>query len=303
MKENSMSNHCKALLLSLILAFACLPLAAQTYTFQALSLPYAPQSDTFASGINNRGAVVGYFYSPNGKTQGFKRNADGVFELPFDDPNARSQTYPLGIDDSGVIVGYYIDANYSYIGFLRDQGVFTDFSVKTGPGEGTYIYGINNKGDFVGQSVGVDGELGFVDSGGVVSQFAVPGSDQTSANGIAADGTIVGNFAKNSMGFGFVRGPAGRYKTFKIPGTAVSMQASAINNAAHKIVGSYTANYTGIWHGFVYDYITDVITTVDWPDPNTLYTIVTGINSHGVIVGWVNVSGHTLEFSFIGTPQ
>jgi hypothetical protein len=142
-----------------------------------------------------------------------------------------------------------------------------------------------------------------VASAWVVSQFDVPDGDVTSANGIAADGTIVGYAAIDFMDFGFVRGPAGRYRTFQIPGTAVSAQTSAINNAAHKIVGSYTANYTGIWHGFVYDYITGVITTVDWPDPNTLYTIITGINSHGVIVGWVNVSGQTLAFSFIGTPQ
>src|SRR5271169_769367 len=152
----SMPNRCKSLVLALALMAGCLPVAAQTYTLQAFSLPYAPQSRTFATGINNRGAVVGYFYSPRSETRGFKRNADGVFEPPFDDPNARSQTYPLGINDSGVIVGYYIDANYSYIGFLRDQGIFTDFSVKTGPRDGTYINGINNKGDFVGQTVGDD---------------------------------------------------------------------------------------------------------------------------------------------------
>lgn len=168
-----MSNRCPALVLSFILASACLPLAAQTYTFQALSLPYAPQSNTYAMGINNRGAVVGYFYGPRFKFRGFKRNADGVFEPPIDDPNALSaiypQTYVQGINDSGVLVGYYINSNrHAYVGFLRDQGVFTDFSVTTGPGDGTYIYGINNKGDFVGQSVSVDGQLGFVDSGGVL---------------------------------------------------------------------------------------------------------------------------------------
>jgi hypothetical protein len=297
-----MSNRCCALVLSLILAAACLPLAAQTYTLQAFFLPYAPQSRTFATGINNRGAVIGYFLSPKQRIRGFKRNADGVFEPPLDDPNARSQTYPLGINDSGVIVGYYIDPNYRYIGFLRDQGVFTDFSVKTGPRDGTYVSGINNKGDFVGQTVGDDGERGFVDSGGVVTQFDVPGADITTPNGIAADGTIVGNIGKNGMDFGFVRGPAGGYRSFQIPGT-VSIHAAAINNAAHKIVGAYLANTDRNWHGFVYDYLTGVITTVDWPDPNTLYTVITGINSQGVIVGWVNISGQTIPFSFIGTPQ
>ena len=48
------------LALRLILAAGCLPLAAQTYTLQALSVPYAPNHPTHALGINNRGAVVGF---------------------------------------------------------------------------------------------------------------------------------------------------------------------------------------------------------------------------------------------------
>jgi len=282
----------------LIFAAACLPLAAQTYTFQAFYLPYAPQSNTYATGINNRGAVVGYFLSPKQHYRGFKRNADGVFEPPIDDPNARSQTYPLGINDSGVIVGYYIDANYNYIGFLRDKGVFTDFS--TGPGNATYINGINNKGDFVGQTLDINGTHGFVDSGGVVSLFDVPGGNIPSANGIAADGTIVGTFGKNGTDFGFVMGPAGRFRDFQIPGT-LATQAFGVNNAAQKIVGIYFTN--PLWHGFVYDYITGAITTVDWPDPNTTYTVITGINSHGVIVGYAVTSTQPYLRSFIGTPQ
>lgn len=34
-----MSNRCTALILGLIMAAACLPLAAQTYTFQQLIVP------------------------------------------------------------------------------------------------------------------------------------------------------------------------------------------------------------------------------------------------------------------------
>ncbi len=53
------------------------------------------------------------FPAPNQHFRGFKRNADGVFEPPIDDPNGLSainyQTYVTGINDSGVIVGYYVN--------------------------------------------------------------------------------------------------------------------------------------------------------------------------------------------------
>ena len=91
-----MSNRCCVLVLSLILAAACLPLAAQTYTFQAFSYPYFTNVGTFAMGINNSGAVVGfieYLGPPCGTgyvLRGFKRHADGVFEKPIDDPNLQT---------------------------------------------------------------------------------------------------------------------------------------------------------------------------------------------------------------------
>lgn len=57
-----MSNRWKVLVLNLIVAASCLSLSAQTYTLQAIPVPYAPNSNSRALGINNRGAVVGYFY-------------------------------------------------------------------------------------------------------------------------------------------------------------------------------------------------------------------------------------------------
>ena len=50
-----------------------------------------------------------------------------------------------------------------------------------------------------------------------------------------------------------------------------------------------------------------MITTVDYPAPNVRDTFVTGINSHGVIVGYAfsyDAHGSPLPvISFIGTPQ
>ena len=309
-----MSNPCKTLALALVLGAACTPLAAQTYTLQAFSVPYAPKHNVSAYGINNRGAVVGVFYIPgNHPVSGFKRNANGVFEPPIQDPNSQSTlnnpyTVATGINDSGVVAGYYLNpALHSTTGFLRDNGVFTDFYVQ--PATDTYILGINNKGDLVGYTSINSTQHGFASMNGIVSPIDFPGGSVTIPYGIAADGTIVGDFvAKNRVTYGFIRGPAGQYKAFQVPGAGDTIPY-AINNAVRKIVGSYIppGQWTGIVHGFIYDYITGVTITVDWPDQSILETAITGINSHGVIVGWVpsyDSNGHRMPaFGFIGTPQ
>src|SRR5664279_923518 len=142
-----MLNHHKLFILGLIVAAGCMSLAAQTYTLQAFHIPYAPNASTYAQGINDRGAVVGRF-----AYRGFKRNADGVFELPIDDPNAGQFTVPFGINDSGVISGVYFNSSLNVcLGFLRDRGVFTDYNAH--PGWSTWVMGINNKGDLVGQII------------------------------------------------------------------------------------------------------------------------------------------------------
>ena len=307
-----MSRHFVNLALRLILAAGCLPLAAQTYTLQAFTFPHEPHADTVAMGINNRGAVVGYTNVRDTRfinygVKAFKRDANGVFERPVDNSNATnvSQSYATGINDHGDIVGFVSPVQQT-VGFLLSQGVFTEFSVQ--PGDYTVIFGINNKGDFVGASspIPVFNLQGFISINGVLTQPQFRGATYSAVYGIAADDSTVGEFITKKGGQAFLRGPGGQYKIIQIP-DAVAITTTAINNVAHKIVGSYYL-YDVIVngykeHGFVYDYIADVITTVDWPSPYLDGMRVTGINSHGVITGYVKLRAHPHSFSFIGTPQ
>ncbi len=307
-----MSKLFATLLLALVLAVACLPMAAQTYIFQAFSYPYFSNVNTRPSGINNRGAVVGLIYyigSPPCSSgyiyRGFKRRPDGVFEKPIDDPNFTSGgTCSLsagGINNSGEISGsYYDNAGKMYSGFLINNGVFSSYLI---PGSSrTYIAGINDNGDFVGTSDVAP--YAFVSMNGVVSHFKYPGASSTDPSAISAGGTIVGTFGIHGHHQGFLRGPAGQFAPLKVPG-AHSSYALGVNTVAHQIVGEY---YDGVrYRGFVYDYVTGVYTTVEYPDPNIQATAVTGVNSQGVIVGWARITdaqGHSLpEFGFVGTPQ
>lgn len=306
-----MSNRCSTLVLCLVLVAVGLPLAAQTYTFQAFSYPYFPNVNTMPMGINNRGAVVGlinYTGAPpcsSGNNRGFKRRADGVFEKPIDDPNLTSggtcYLSANGINQSGEISGSYYDNNRKgYSGFLINNGVFSSYLI---PGSTvTSISGINGNGDFVGTSNVAP--YAFVNMNGVVSHFKYPGASSTTPVGISADGTIVGYFGIHGHHQAFLRGSAGQFAPLKVPG-AHSSYAYGVNNEAHQIVGVY---YDGVRNrGFVYDYTTGVYTTVEYPDPNIQATVITGVNSQGVIVGWAAVNdaqGHRLPyFGFIGTPQ
>lgn len=292
-----MSKQFTALVLGLILAAICLPLAAQTYSLQSFN--YTNTSYMEAHGINNRGAVVGFVrYSDptSGKSSdlGFKRDANGVLERPF---AASRSTYAYGITDHGVIAGFRSTGPSSWTGFLLYQGVFTDYSAQSG--WTTLIYGINNRGDFVGVARNGQSSYGFINSNGVATKIQCPPNYSTyliEPRGIAADGTVVGFCYAQGDVVGFIRGPAGRYKIIRINGSQ-NTRVLGINSLAHKIVGGYYG-YTSGSHGFVYDYITDTTTTVDWRPLNTQ---VTGINSEGVIVGsaWASRYG----IAFIGTPQ
>ncbi len=77
-------------------------------------------------GLNDFGAITGYYLDTNLVVRGFLRAPDGRM-IAFDAPGAGSSllygaflegTFPLSINDAGVIAGYYVDANGASHGFL-----------------------------------------------------------------------------------------------------------------------------------------------------------------------------------------
>jgi hypothetical protein len=75
-------------------------------------------------GLNDWGAVTGYYLDANNVYHGFVRSPWGKVSS-FDAPNANtapgsfSGTFPVSINDEGAITGYYLDANNVAHGFLR----------------------------------------------------------------------------------------------------------------------------------------------------------------------------------------
>ena len=185
--------------------------------------------DTYLSGINNPGVVVGVYYDAFG-FYGFVNAGGTITRLA--DPLAVGATIPVGINDSGEIVGNYTDSNGVQHGFVYANGIYTTvdapgLTVDPATGLGTALTGINNAGDLVGNYItgplSDEAELSFVDIGGDFTTIVepdeipypgAPPGDNTFADGISNSGVVVGSYLSSEPGlgsplYGFLATPGG----------------------------------------------------------------------------------------------
>jgi uncharacterized membrane protein len=87
--------------------------AATTYT----TFDPSGSTGTYASSINAKGAITGFYYDSNHVSHGFVRAKDGTI-TSFDPPGS-TNTQAYGINDKGAIAGEYQDSNNVAHGFLR----------------------------------------------------------------------------------------------------------------------------------------------------------------------------------------
>ena len=122
-----------------------MPHSLSTFSFTPIDVPGSAYTD--ASGINDRGQIVGWFEDSMGNGHGFLDTA-GSF-TPIDVPGS-TITEPLGINDRGQIVGDFFDSTGHEHGFLDIGGSFTPIDV---PGSAfTVPLGINDRGQIMGSS-------------------------------------------------------------------------------------------------------------------------------------------------------
>lgn len=255
------------------------------YCFSTLDVPGA--TETYASGINGAGNIVGFYYAGTGNfgflytgvnftfltvgpdttaTSATGINDTGEIVGLYGDPTGTSHgflyaggnflpvnvpgatyTEALGVNDVGSIVGFYGDAMKTYHGFLYTKGNFTPIDV---PGAaGTYARGINHSGNIVGFYVDAQGTThGFLSTGGNLTAMDVPGAADTEALGIDDSGDIAGYYVDaKGVSHGFLNAK-GSFIAIDFPGAAET-RASGIN-ASGNIVGYYV-NATGLTYGFI----------------------------------------------------
>jgi uncharacterized membrane protein len=121
--------------------------------FTAIDVPASNISAI--TGVNDSGAVVGYYEDATSSVLGFIRTSAGQF-------TAIDGAFPLGINNAGQIVGYYIDG-ITTRGFLSTVLTADDFSPIDFPGAiMTVATGINKSGQIVGWYFDDTGTHGFI---------------------------------------------------------------------------------------------------------------------------------------------
>lgn len=119
--------------------------------YRAVTLGGLNGYSSAATGINNRGDIVGYYWIGADKPVGFvHKGSEGSF-TPL------TEIIPLGINRDGVIVGYTGPGND---GAVLENGIIQ--LIKYPGADYTQVHGINNKGHLVGYYVKAGQYFGFI---------------------------------------------------------------------------------------------------------------------------------------------
>jgi hypothetical protein len=273
-------------------------------------------SGTNMNGIANTGAAVGFGIDNAGNFTNFLRNPDGSFTT-LTAINGMTTPNAFGINSAGDVVGAANGAAF----FLPNGG-----SPQTIPGVGSpsAAFGINDKGNIVGQyTVGATTPGFYVsDSAGdnLTTINAPSGPDTVNAQGINSNGLIVGFYlGTDGQVHGFmadIAGASGGMLTGTpiadptippVPGepgaTFVFSQVLGINDSG--IAVGYYGDSTTSQHGFLYDTHTGKYTFVDDPaeafNNGVEVTQITGITNSGEITGFYT-DANGVAHGFVGNP-
>jgi hypothetical protein len=179
---------CELGTLPLFLAVPFRSARVQHFTFRKVSPPTSTYS--LAAGINQKGIPVGSALQDSGcQFKGFASDGTRYRTIFISGPEQNKAT---GVNDSNTAVGFFDGYDGVNHGFLIKNGAFTQYDVNQGV-VSTYIYGINNAGNFTG-FVGVNGgNQGLVNVGSKVTQFTVNGNP-TIASAIHSSNDTVGGW-------------------------------------------------------------------------------------------------------------
>jgi hypothetical protein len=171
-----------------------------------------------------------------------------------------------------------------------DHYSYTPFNV---PGSGyTAAFGINNRGDIVGDYADATSNYGFLrDRDGSFTKINLPGGN-TATLGINDQRQVVGAYGDRK---GYVRDPDGDTTIIEVPGSKLTVVFS-INNRG-EMVGEYD-DANNVRHGFFRD-SHGTFHTVDVP--GATQTELLGINNWEEIVGSYNDS-RNMQHAFLLSP-
>jgi hypothetical protein len=264
--------------------------------------------ETFATGLNDDGTVVGYYQS--GSTlHGFSRSPAGVISEVTLGPGA-DFVAPAGLNNTGTIVGLYRQTGQLVnLGFLAGGGNLVTISPPAGS-SGAVANAVNDSGVSTGffEGVGLP-ETGFVRAAdGTITTFdavayAGPYYPQTDPIAVNNAGTVAGTFkvlkcienCRTQVAKGFLRDAAGQITTFTVGGKLAKTWLNGLNNLG-QATGSFDAPRQA-QQGYVRNADGSVVT---FAVPTMTLTDARSINDQGVVAGSANKNSQV--FGFIRLP-
>jgi hypothetical protein len=266
------------------LAFLLLTRFAQAGTISinpVTVFDYPGAISTVPFSINDKNQIVGLyeFVRPQGgsRTHAFLRRSNGTFRAPIIMPGSyHQQTEAYGINNSGTICGTFTGADGAYHGFFLSGDTYTQYDAPQTTH--TFLYGINDAGDFVG----TEDFQGFISVGGIITSIRVPGANNTDPYQLNRRNRIAGKYDEGAnISHGFYSTRTGTLKfPVDAPGAAET-ELSGINDRGW-MVGDTRTN-VGTPHGLFF-IPPDQFASFDYPGAN--FTVLTGINHDGLICGW-----------------
>lgn len=299
MENNRILNVAAACVIAILTARA----QALSYTVNSFAFPDVGGGNTYATGINDSGTVVGWFspaYSTAGSGFTYDGNSFSLVNAP-DSSGAHGGTLARNISAGGLVSGsYQSTTSNSVFGFIYDAGTYTVIDASSLNSNRTTItdpLGVNDNrqvvGGFVDYSTGIGNS--FLYDNGQLSLVVAPGAIGTTAYGINNSGLIIGSFtdsAKLTHGYIF---NGNTFSVFDAPGSSDTFFLSISNNG--QILGRYvdaSGSHIFVLNNGVYE-------SIDFSIPGASTTILYGINNAGQIVGTA-YGGKNGAYGFVLNP-
>jgi len=249
--------------------------SGHTHGFTDKGGAFATTDFPLTTGVNSKGAYVGYYYAPQ-QAYGYLASPQ-AFKLSEIKTIKEQQVFVRGLNNAGVFVGQYVTNKGVTHGMMVSGGKVTN--IDDPKGATTDCFDINSSNEIVGAYYDSGGTShGFQYSGKKFKDVPGPaGATASFATGINDAGDIAGGFwdsAGNAHGF-ILKG--GKYTQLDVPG-ATGTFAWGINTAGEVTVEWYdSSGYTesSLYNGKKYSSI-DV--------PGAFYTEAHSINTAGDIV-------------------
>jgi len=287
------------------------------YRYTTVDWPQAFNTTSAVNGVNDSADVVGVYDDADGNFHGFVAYRGGRLAR-LDYPGAR-QTFLIGIANNRSISGTFFDGDGVQHGFTYRAGAFRRYDVpgagtvgmgfELGNGLGTSGFGLNDRGDLVGQYGDAEGMgHGFVARGGGYTsvdhpdQGAVPCGcgGGTSLLRINNAGTIAGNVTvspalEDTHPFLY---RDGAFTMAPKPPDAIFAQFLGLSNAG-VASGVYFTSFTA-GAGWLYDHgrliaVRAPMTADGW------FSSIAQPNSSGTIVGEY-VGTDLRQHGYVATP-